>query len=83
MNRPTAWADQGICVTQYDVGQLANLPEGTQVAYCGLCEVRSQCLEDALAEERLTAIHPVGIRGGRTARQRAALLKAERVNLTG
>lgn len=82
-----AWADRGICATQFELGEFTELDDADQIAICDhLCEVRSQCLEAALAEERLGSFEGVeGVRGGRTARQRRQILRAERqhVDLAG
>ena len=72
-----AWADHGSCVTDYGI-RFGTMPPEAQQVVCAGCPVRSECLEDALADERLSGLLPAGIRGGMSARGRAAILKAER-----
>ncbi len=46
---------------------------------CQGCPVRSECLASALDEERTVGLPPVGIRGGRTGRQREVMLRQLRL----
>lgn len=72
-----SWAEHALCANMFGPG-FGLLPTSEQVAACQHCRVRSECLEDALADERLTSYRPTGVRGGLASGERQELLAAER-----
>jgi WhiB family redox-sensing transcriptional regulator len=70
-----AWSELALCA-QVDPEIFfpeKGMPSGPARLICGRCDVRPQCLDDALA-----IADQYGIRGGRSVLQRKVLLRAAR-----
>lgn len=68
------WADSAACIgTDPDIFfPRIGVPPTEALAYCAVCSVRKECLEDALT---MPAYSDQGIRGGKRKRERDRLRK--------
>lgn len=76
-----AWRDDAACLNHTAVffPRVDNDADtATAKKICAVCPVRLVCLDDALATEKGDEANRAGVRGGKTARQRAGLARHRR-----
>lgn len=76
-----AWQDDAACLNHTAVffpRQDNEADAATAKKICGICPVRTVCLDDALDMERGAEESRAGIRGGKTPKQRANLARTRR-----